>query len=168
MIGGIQDCGSPRGNFEFFRFGPPQIGDHLRAGLSKIPLLNWQYLETGPADGAPGKSFDSAMGEWKWALQGPDCDLVTGQFTFVDEIKVNYPPYRNTRIVWYSTDDPHQWEGYWVDDYGFDCGEEKDGSKAWGVVTINFNEAYTQWKGEFDICGDDRKFPWNGFRLSPG
>ena len=42
--------------------------------------------------------------------------------------------------------------------------DKKDESAAWGVLTIHFNETYTQWKGGFDICGEGRKFPWNGFR----
>ena len=161
VIAGIRDCKSPQGNFEFSRFGPPQIGEHLRIGLWKIPMLN---LEAGSDGDASGQSFDSAMGEWKWALRGNDCILVTGRFTFVDEVKVAYPPYRNTRVLWSSTNDPHKWEGYWVDDYGFDCGDKKDGSAAWGVLTIHFNETYTQWKGDFDHCGKGTKFPWNGFR----
>ena len=130
-------------------------------GLLKIPMLN---PGAGSDGGASGQSFDSAMGEWIWAFRGPDCILVTGQFTFVDEVNVAIPSYRNSRILWYSTNDPHKWEGYWVDDYGFDCGDKKDGSAAWGVVTFHFNEAYSQWKGDFDICGKGTKFPWNGFR----
>jgi hypothetical protein len=87
------------------------------------------------------------------------------QMTIVDEIKATYT-IGNGRIFFYAIDDQRKWEGYWVQDgiVGFDCTDKKDGSTYWGAVTFRFNDTYTQWKGEFDFCGEGRKYPWNGFR----
>jgi hypothetical protein len=103
------------------------------------------------------------MGEWSWRMQGPDCILNRGRLTFVDEIKVTYP-YSNGRIFFYAIDDQRKWEGYWVESGGDACADKKDGSTTWGVMTLQFNDIYTKWKGEWDYCGEDRKYPFNGFR----
>jgi adenylate cyclase len=157
--------GCSPGEIDFPRFGPKQAQDRLRLGLSKIPVLNWQYLISGPASDASGKTFDSAMGEWSSRDQGPDCVMERSQMTIVDEIKATYT-IGNGRIFFYAIDDQRKWEGYWVQDgiVGFDCTDKKDGSTYWGAVTFRFNDTYTQWKGEFDFCGEGRKYPWNGFR----
>jgi TolB-like protein/class 3 adenylate cyclase/Flp pilus assembly protein TadD len=152
-----------RGEIDFPRFGPKQAQDRLRLGLSKIPALGWQNLIIGSASGASGKTFDSAMGEWSYSSQGTDCYLNRYQLTIVDEIKVTYPE-RNGRILFYAIDDQRKWEGYWVEEASGNCAEKKDGSTYWGVVTFRFNDTYTQWKGEFDECGEGKKYPWDGFR----
>ena len=84
--------------------------------------------------------------------------------TIVDETKAIYPSYRNGRIFWYAIDDQRKWEGYWIDEIAGNCIEKKYGSTYWGVVTFRFNETYTEWKGEFDECGEGRKYPWDGIR----
>jgi adenylate cyclase len=162
----IAGCSPLKTGFNFRRFGPKKAQDRLRLGLSKIPALSWQALTIGSASGTSAKTFDSAMGEWSFRVQGPDCILEKYQMTLVDEIKMTYPPpSRMGRVFWYAKDDPRMWKGYWVEGDGTgNCSEEKDGSHFWGVLTIQFNESYTQWKGEFDICGEGRKFPWDGFR----
>jgi tetratricopeptide (TPR) repeat protein len=160
----IDGCRPITDGFDFPRFGPKQAQDRLRLGLSKIPALDWQTLIAGPASGASGKTFDSAMGEWIVRMQGSDCDLVKVQMTIVDEKKATYPSYRNGRILFYAIDDQRKWEGYWVEEARGQCADKKDGSGYWGVVTFRFNDTYTQWKGEFDECGEGRKYPWDGFR----
>jgi TolB-like protein/class 3 adenylate cyclase/Flp pilus assembly protein TadD len=156
----IEGCG--QGEIDFPRFGPKWAQDRLRLGLSKIPTPYWKYLIIGSASGASGKTFDSAMGEWSYSSQGTDCNLNRYQLTIVDEIKVTYPE-RNGRILFYAIDDQRKWEGYWVEDAG-GCADKKDGSNYWGVVTFRFNDTYTEWKGEFDECGEGKKYPWHGFR----
>jgi tetratricopeptide (TPR) repeat protein len=162
LIINIEGC-SP-GEIDFSRFGPKQARDRLRLGLSKIPALNWQSLIAGSASGASAKTFDSAMGEWSSIFQGSDCVLNKVQLTIVDETKAITPSYRNGRILFYALDDQRKWEGYWVDEIAGNCVEKKDGSTYWGVVTFRFNDTYTEWKGEFDECGEGRKYPWDGFR----
>jgi tetratricopeptide (TPR) repeat protein len=153
-----------RGEIDFPRFGPKQAQDRLRLGLSKIPALDWQNLIIGSASGASGKTFDSAMGEWSSRAQDGKCGLVKVQMTIVDEKKATYPSYRNGRILFYAIDDQRKWEGYWVEEVPGQCADKKDGSSYWGVVTFRFNDTYTEWKGEFDECGNGRKYPWDGFR----
>ena len=161
----IAGCHPITDGFDFPRFGPKRAQDRLRLGLSKIPALSWQALIIGSASGASGKTFDSAMGEWNIRVQGPDCILDIAEMTFVDEIKVTYTPsYREGRVFWYAIDDQRKWEGYWVEGARGNCADKKDGSTYWGVLTIRFNDTYTEWKGEFNICGEGRKYPWDGFR----
>jgi adenylate cyclase len=151
------------GEIGFPRFGPKQAQDRLRLGLSKIPALYWQYLITGSASGASAKTFDSAMGEWRARGQGPDCIVERSQLTIVDEMKATYT-IGNGRILFYAIDDQRKWEGYWVEDGGGGCADKKDGSNYWGAMTFRFNDTYNKWKGEFDFCGEGRKYPWDGFR----
>jgi TolB-like protein/tetratricopeptide (TPR) repeat protein len=162
----IASCTIPTGEIDFSRFGPKRVRDRLREGLSKIPALNWANLNTGPAAGASGETFDSAMGEWKFRFEGPDCVLNSGKLTFVDDKKVTYP-YRNGRILFHTIRDQRNWLGYWVEEsnMGFDCADDKDGSSEWGAVTFQFNETYTKWKGEFDFCGEGRTYPFHGHRM---
>jgi len=160
----IDGCKPITDGFDFPRFGPKRAQDRLRLGLSKIPALSWQSLIVGSASGASAKTFDSALGEWSSIFQGSDCILNRIQLTIVDETKAIYPSYRNGRIFWYAIDDQRKWEGYWIDEIAGNCVEKKDGSTYWGVVTFRFNDTYTQWKGDFDICGEGRKYPWNGLR----
>lgn len=104
------------------------------------------------------------MGEWITIFQGSDCYLVKTQLIIVDETKAILPSYRNGRILFYAIDDQRKWEGYWIDEIDGHCADKKDGSTYWGVLTIRFDEAYTEWKGEFDECGEGRKYPWDGLR----
>ena len=124
--------------------------------------LDWQNLKADSA-GASGKTFDSAMGEWITIFQGSDCELVTTQMIIVDETKAITPSYRNGRILFYEIDDQRTWEGHWIDEIDGGCAE-KYGSTYWGVLTIQFNESYTEWKGNMDECGKGRKYTWDGFR----
>jgi len=91
--------GCSRGEIDFPRFGPKQAQDRLRLGLSKIPALNWQYLNIGPASDASGKTFDSAAGEWSTSSQGSDCNLLKYQLTIADKTKAAYPSYRSGQIL---------------------------------------------------------------------
>jgi hypothetical protein len=84
--------------------------------------------------------------------------------TIVDETKATYPLYGNGRIFFYAIDDQRKWEGYWVQDGADNCANKKDGSNHWGAVTFQFNDTYTEWKGEYDECGVGRKLPWDGVR----
>jgi hypothetical protein len=103
------------------------------------------------------------MGVWSSRNQGPDCILERSQLTIVDETKATFT-LLNGRILFYAIDDQRKWEGYWVDEVLGLCADKKDGSTYWGVVTFRFNDTYTEWKGEFDECGEGRKYPWDGFR----
>jgi adenylate cyclase len=163
LDGNIEGCST--GEIDFLRFGPEQAQDRLRLGLSKIPALDWQNPTIGSASGASAKTFDSAMGVWRSRNQGPDCILEFQQLTIVDETKATFT-LLNGRILFYAIDDQRKWEGYWVQDIvgGGRCADNKDGSTLWGVLTLQFNDTYTEWKGEFDFCGAGIKYPWIGFR----
>ncbi len=104
--------------------------------LSTTPII-------GCASGPSEKSFDSAIGEWRWTWEIHGFRKA-GNMTIIDETKATYG-YRNGRIIFYAIDDQGKWEGYWVEALGGRCLEEKYGSKKWGVMSYQFNDAYNKY-----------------------
>jgi hypothetical protein len=114
--------------------------------------------------GLSGKSFDSAMGEWSWKFESVGGREHSGNMTIVDETKATYT-YRNGRFIFYATDDQGKWEGHWVEDSGLSaCSDKKDGSYYWGVVILQFDDAYTSFSGKYDECGEGHRYDWDGHR----
>ena len=114
------------------------------------------------ASGPSGMGFDSAIGEWQTEFVSLRDIIAKPRMTIIDETKAIYE-YQEGRILFDAVDDQGKWEGYWVED-GSCCTDEKDGSTYWGAVTLQFNDTYTRWYGEFDICGKGGKYPLDGFR----
>jgi hypothetical protein len=85
---------------------------------------------------------------------------------FIDETTATYtnPANPDGRVFFYATDNQN-WEGLWVEDVTDVCSEEKHGSKNWGVVIYQFNDAYNKYEGTWDDCGKGQKLPFNGIRM---
>ena len=112
-----------------------------------------------------GKTFDSALGEWKTGFTTITGGYAYPQMTIIDETKATYG-FHGGRINFHAVDDQGKWEGYWAEDYALNmsCTEKKDGSNVWGVVVFQFNDTYTSFTGDWDACGEGRKYSWNGNR----
>lgn len=131
---------------------------HLR-----IFVLFSTLLIAGCASGPSGKSFDSAMGEWSAKWQTEDGLWKSTKMTIIDETKATYTS-SSGRIFFYAIGDQGKWDGFWVENPGNWCLEEKDGSKNWGVSIFQFNDTYNSYTGTWDMCGEGSKFPTEGFR----
>ena len=132
--------------------------------LVKTFVLLSTSLIIGCATSSSGKSFDSAIGEWKLQIHAPNGTTYAARLTIIDETKAKYT-WSNGRIFFYAIDNPVKWEGYWIEDSGqHDCSEEKNGSTDWGVGSFQFNDAYNRFSGKWDFCGDGDEYDWDGAR----
>lgn len=122
-------------------------------------------LVLGCAIGPSGKSFDSAIGKWNSTYQKIDSGSYSTPITIIDETKATYPN-RHGQISFHAIDDQRKWEGYWLEKWGknYVCAEARDGNAAWGRVMFQFNDQYNRFTGEWDFCGEGKKYWWNGFR----
>jgi len=134
---------------------------HLTRVLAIIAIL----IMVGCASSPSGKTFDSAQGEWTFEFKTMTNKSRSTRMKIIDETKANYE-FNGGRIFFYAVDDQGKWEGYWVEDEAPDisCTEKKDGSNVWGVSTLQFNETYSSFTGEWDVCGKGTKYPQSGFR----
>ena len=104
------------------------------------------------------------MGEWSWQLEGPNYQWHSGNMTIIDETKATYT-HRQGRVIFYAIDDQGKWEGHWVEDSGpVNCSDKKDGSTHWGVAILQFNDAYNNFRGTWDFCGDGVTYDLDGDR----
>lgn len=130
--------------------------------MSAIVLLS-PILVIGCA-GQSGKSFDSPVGDWNLRFHPPYGAPKSTKLTIIDETRASYT-WRNGRIFFYSTNEQGKWEGYWVEDSGQNkCSDKKDGSANWGVNILQFNDAYNNFAGKWDFCGDGQRFDLDGAR----
>ncbi len=131
--------------------------------LIRTFVLLSTVLIIGCASGPSGKSFDSAIGEWRWTWEIHGFRKA-GDMTIIDETKAPYG-YRDGRIIFYAIDDQGKWEGHWVGNSGpVNCSDKKDGSTHWGVAILQFNDAYNNFRGTWDFCGDGVTYDWDGDR----
>ena len=133
--------------------------------LIRTFVLLSTILIIGCASGPSGKTFDSALGEWKTKTITLSGRFTSDRMTITDKSKATYG-ISGGRIFFYAVDDQGKWEGYWVEDYGpnMSCTEAKDGSNVWGVVVFQFNDTYSNFTGDWDTCGEGKKYAWNGYR----
>jgi hypothetical protein len=133
--------------------------------LTRVLAIFSTLLLVSCASGPSGKSFDSALGEWKAKIQIMSNQSRSARMTIIDETKASYA-FNGGRIFFYAVDDQGKWEGYWVENDAPDmsCTEQKDGSNVWGVVVFQFNDTYSSFTGDSDACGKGTKYPWNGYR----
>ena len=138
--------------------------------LTKVLSSFLIILAAGCASGPSGKTFNSATGQWNMKLQGPNINSV-GSMTIIDDTKATYSRKNaysrvNGRILFNSSEGERNWAGYWVeeDEGPYECSEARDGSKVWGEVSFQFNEAFNEFKGNSNICGEGINIPWNGSR----
>jgi len=127
-----------------------------------ISLVAPSLCLPGGAHAAEDESFDSPVGEWseqyKYGSQWRSSEV-----TIIDETKATYTN-PNGQVFFYAIDDQGKWEGYWVEALGGRCLEEKYGSKKWGVMIYQFNDAYNKYEGTWDRCGQGPKYPMKGVR----
>lgn len=123
-----------------------------------------------------GKVFDSPIGEWTELYEqsggheipvgGQGASTGTLKQTIIDETRGISS--NNQRVEFYEIDDQGRWKGYWISDQAltkyYICDEKKSGSSFWGEITYQFNEAYNQYTGTWDRCGEGKKFWVKGFR----
>ena len=132
--------------------------------LAKSFLLLSTVLVLGCASPQSVKSFDSAIGEWSWQLEARSDQWYGGKMTIIDETKATYT-YQDGRIYFYAIDDQGKWEGYWVENSGArKCSDKMHGSNDWGVATFQFSDAYNEFTGKWNFCGEGKELEWNGAR----
>lgn len=131
----------------------------------RILALLCAIAVVGCATVPSGKTFDSAVGEWDTRFTTLSGKMESPRMTIIDETKASYG-YAGGRLFFDTVNDKRKWEGYWVEDYGpnMSCAEKKDGSDVWGRVVFRFNDAYNSSDGDWDTCGEGKKFPWTGYR----
>jgi hypothetical protein len=131
----------------------------------ELAILAVISLGTGCATGPSGKTFESATGEWQTRTRTVSGKSLSVPMTIHNESSASYP-FGGGRILFETADSQGRWEGYWVEDNGesMSCEQQKDGSNVWGAVVFRFNGAYNEFSGEYDACGEGKKYPWDGYR----
>ena len=122
-----------------------------------------------------GKVFDSPIGEWTEQFEssggyeidpGVDTPTLTSKLSIIDKNRAIYSRH-NGRVEFYEIDEQGRWKGYWIHETMtkyYVCGEEKGGSVFWGKMVYEFNEAYNQYTGTWDRCGEGEIYAIKGFR----
>ena len=127
----------------------------------------------GCATGPSGKVFESPIGEWTEYYEGSMGEIDVGaadgmtrtaKFAIIDE---NSGVYKRVRVQFYAKDEQRRWRGFWImntaSKYNL-CPEKKEGSDFWGETVFQFNEAYNQYTGYWDRCGEGKKYAIRGVR----
>ena len=130
--------------------------------LSKLIAVIPTVMIVGCASGPSGQSFDSPIGEWNETLVTMSGENMSLKVTIID--KTRGLTSRGV-LEFFSADNDRMWKAYWIDDSGLEpCSEKKNGSPYWGESIYHFNEAYNRYSGTYDVCGEGRKYDFNGYR----
>jgi len=125
-------------------------------------ILALLALMPGCATSPSGMNFASPAGEWNETYETPYGTTRSGRFTIIDETRGSYP---GGEVVFFATDDPRNWKGYWIREGGANaCNVNRNGSPNWGVVTYRFNENFNRYSGTWDQCGEGRNWSISGLR----
>ena len=143
----------------------PDEGGFIAATFDNVEVII-APLVVGIVSGPSIESFASPIGEWSERYRTTDGTWVRSTMIFIDETTATYtnPANPDGRVFFYATDNQN-WEGLWVEDVTDVCSEEKHGSKNWGVVIYQFNDAYNKYGGTWDDCGKGQKLPFTGIRM---
>jgi hypothetical protein len=77
----------------------------------------------------------------------------------------NIADYSHGKIYFDSSNGDGLLTGYWVESYGpLRCPTEKHGSPYWGMVELQFNDAFDEFAGFWRYCGATKEYPWTGKR----
>lgn len=110
-------------------------------------------------------ALDGAEGRWLSEWQSAGGQTTTAKTTFDDYGRMASIPHRFA--TFYSADESGQWQGYWSAESGrHRCATKQDGSEHWGVVQLQFDEAYNHFEGTWDYCGEGDKWEWKGKRVA--
>jgi len=143
----------------------PDEGGFIAATFDNVEVII-APLVVGIVTGPSIESFASPIGEWSERYRTTEGTWVRSTMIFIDETTATYtnPANPDGRVFFYATDNQN-WEGLWVEDVTDVCSEEKHGSKNWGVVIYQFNDAYNKYEGTWDDCGKGQKIPFTGIRM---
>jgi hypothetical protein len=162
-------CRLPQVNYICF-YNTKEV--HRMHAVGTISAIISVFLIVGCAgvDKPSGKIFDSPLGDWNIRFQyrrtgdGYLAWSPNRSMSILDTKTATYSV-GNGRMHFDATDDPYIWKGTWVQDSrSKSCKTEKHGSTIWGMQTIQFNEAYDEFKGTWDECGEGQKFDLTGVR----
>ena len=126
------------------------------------------FILTSCASTPSEQSFDSPIGAWQDQFEMMGGKTFKSETTIIDKSRGTFVVLGNGaqgRYEFYSTDDPLIWKGYWIlENDSNPCATEKGGSVYWGEQVFNFNEAYDQYTGSYDHCGEGPKYSTKGVR----
>ena len=129
-------------------------------GILAIPSM---ILAIGCAIGPSGQTFDSPLGDWSETHEKRSGGSKTVKLTITD--KTTGTGSDGVLLDIYSSGDDYTWKAYWILESGiYACAEKKRGSPYWGEQVFNFNQAYNQYTGTWDSCGEGQKFWTRGNR----
>ena len=130
-----------------------------------IPFLS-AVIFLAAAAGSPVMAegaFAKAEGRWLSEWQTSGGRTQTAKSTFDNSGGMTSVP--GPWVTFYAADDSGQWEGFWTSDSSpKPCATEKEGRQHWGVVRFQFNEAYDEFSGSWDFCGEGEQWEWRGRR----
>jgi hypothetical protein len=107
--------------------------------------------------------FEKAEGRWVSEWQTSHGGTETTKTTFDEYGRMSSVP--GPWVTFYAADDAGLWQGYWTSDSSPQrCPTEKEGRRHWGVVEFQFDEAYQEFEGTWDFCGEGQKWAWKGKR----
>ena len=110
-------------------------------------------------------ALDSAEGRWLSEWQSAGGRTTTAKTTFDDYGRMASIPHRFA--TFYTADESGQWQGYWTAESGrHRCATKQEGSEHWGVIQLQFDEAYNHFEGTWDYCGEGDKWEWKGKRVA--
>ncbi len=108
--------------------------------------------------------FDQAEGRWLSEWQTSRGGMHTAKSTFDEYGRMASVP-DGPWVTFYSADDSGQWEGFWTAKSSPQrCTTAKEGNHHWGVVRFQFNQAYDEFAGTWDFCGEGEQWEWRGKR----
>ena len=115
---------------------------------------------------APTGPFDDPLGQWKERYKTIGGSIQSGKVNIIDEASGTYSSAgMSGRYEFFAREEPRTWKAYWLTDKGnYSCAKEKGGSVYWGEQIFQFNEAYNQYTGYWNICGEGTKYTTKGTR----
>jgi hypothetical protein len=150
---------------KFLQKSAKPVGSTLFHSTKIMSILS-ALLLVSCATAPSGNNFDSPIGEWSERHETSLGSTQSARLTIIDETKGKYPNSIG-RVEFYAIDQQGRWKGYWINENESGpsrCSEEKSGSMFWGEQIYQFNEAYNQYTGTYDYCGEGQKFATKGSR----
>ncbi len=115
-------------------------------------------------DVAADTPFDKLKGKWSSRQEriGTGNPPIRYTMTFDGS---NIADFSVGKIYFDSSSSDGLLTGYWVELYGGSkCSSEKHGSRYWGTVQLQFNDAFDEFAGVWRHCDASLEYPWAGER----
>jgi hypothetical protein len=115
-------------------------------------------------DVAADAPFDKLKGKWssRQGRIGTGNPPIRATMTFDGSSIVDYS---YGTVYFDSSSSDGLLTGYWVELYGGSkCSSEKHGSRYWGTVQFQFNDAFDEFTGIWRRCDTSKEYPWTGER----